>query len=302
MAVEVVMSVVIHKLTNLITEESQIFKKVIDEVQSDVVQLILNHAEHQEQTNWVMQSRSKVYRVVDAIETFALAETRVVDAIETSAYCGLTKHPKKKIQSLASELVEIWKGVIVEETIKNKKNGNLDIMESPKSNNTPVMSQNKVHRDNSIKAARKEEIKVENKPTINDVAPMKLTSLVYCKDPIRDKIHELLAEALRKILLGHVKPERIVESTPKEITSTERQMENVKIKEKALFDCERGAHQRLLLISLDVGDVRKGINNFFELEGAVVKSSVIHKALSHLRQLIISGQIRCRRLSVPLCA
>ncbi|GKC66076.1 transcription elongation factor TFIIS-like protein, partial [Tanacetum coccineum] len=166
----------------------------------------------------------------------------------------LTKHPKKKIQSLASELVEIWKGVIVEETIKNKKNGNLDIMESPKSNNTPVMSQNKVHRDNSIKAARKEEIKVENKPTINDVAPLKLTSLVYCKDPIRDKIHELLAEALRKILLGHVKPERIVESTPKEITSTERQMENVKIKEKALFDCERGAHQRLLLISLDVGD------------------------------------------------
>ncbi|GJY46520.1 transcription elongation factor TFIIS-like protein [Tanacetum coccineum] len=225
------------------------------------------------------------------------------------------------------------------------------------------MSQNKVHRDNSIKAARKEEIKViktegkkveknghnnaptseiklnnlkvENKPTINDVAPLKLTSLVYCKDPIRDKIHELLAEALC-LVSGEADDEsrdevnacdpyrvvvsvesamsekwgksngahklKIVESTPKEITSTERQMENVKIKEKALFDCERGAHQRLLLISLDVGDVRKGINNFFELEGAVVKSSVIHKALSHLRQLIISGQIRCRRLSVPLCA
>ncbi|GKD54900.1 transcription elongation factor TFIIS, partial [Tanacetum coccineum] len=115
----------------------------------------------------------------------------------------LTKHPKMKIQSLASELVEIWKGVIVEETIKNKKNGNLDIMESPKSNNTPVMSQNKVDRANSFKAARKGEIKVikmedvkveknghnvkvEMKPTINEVAPPKLTSLVYCKDPIRD--------------------------------------------------------------------------------------------------------------------
>ncbi|GJR15806.1 probable disease resistance protein RF45 [Tanacetum coccineum] len=87
MAVEVVVSVVIHKLANLITEESQTFEKVIDEVQSVVAKLrdmqsILNHAEHQEQTNdmitdWVMQSLSKVYCVVDAIETFVLAETRL---------------------------------------------------------------------------------------------------------------------------------------------------------------------------------------------------------------------------------
>ncbi|PWA98769.1 Transcription elongation factor S-II, central domain-containing protein [Artemisia annua] len=241
----------------------------------------------------------------------------------------LTKHPKKKIQSLASELVETWKGIIVEETIKNKKNGNLDIIESPKSNNTPVMSQNKFQRANSVKASREEEkkvikteikaeknghnntptseiqlnnVKVEKKPTINDAAPPKLTSLVYCKDPIRDKIRELLAEALckvsgeaddesrdevnacdpyrvavsvesamfeklgksngahklkyrsvitnakdpknpdfrRKILLGHVKPERIVELTPGEMASTERQMRDAKIKEKALFECERG--------------------------------------------------------------
>ncbi|GJW31433.1 RNA-dependent RNA polymerase 6 [Tanacetum coccineum] len=44
----------------------------------------------------------------------------------------------------------------------------------------------------------------------------------------------------RKVLLGYVKPERILELTPKEMVSTERQMEIGKIKWKALFDCERG--------------------------------------------------------------
>ncbi|GKC44872.1 hypothetical protein Tco_1062594 [Tanacetum coccineum] len=86
--------------------------------------------------------------------------------------CQLTKYPMKKIQSLASELADY----------------------------VP----NKVRRDNSVEAARKEEIKVtktevEKKPTITDVAPPKLTSLVYCKDPIRDRICEILAEALCKV-------------------------------------------------------------------------------------------------------
>nr|GEU93226.1 transcription elongation factor TFIIS-like [Tanacetum cinerariifolium] len=35
-------------------------------------------------------------------------------------------------------------------------------------------------------------------------------------------------------------PERILELTPEEMVSTERQMEIGKIKWKALFDCERG--------------------------------------------------------------
>ncbi|GJY12493.1 transcription elongation factor TFIIS-like protein [Tanacetum coccineum] len=225
-------------------------------------------------------------------------------------------------------------------------------MESPTSNNTAVMSQNKVDRANSFKAARKEEIKViktedikveknghnsapiseiklnnvkvEKKPTINEVAPPKLTSLVYCKDPIRDKMREILAKALckvseeaddesrdevnayfrRKILLGHVKPERIVELTPEEMASTERQMQIMKIKEKALFECERRGPQKATTDQFRCGRCGKRkitgssvkglldcwlVNNFFELEAAVVKSSVIHKALSHLHQLKISG-------------
>ncbi|KVI07086.1 transcription elongation factor TFIIS-like [Cynara cardunculus var. scolymus] len=266
----------------------------------------------------------------------------------------LTKHPRKKIQSLASELVEIWKGVIVEETLKNKKNGNMDVRESPKE-----MSEKKVDRVNSIKAekvsktenvknghggppissekkvnvvkAEKKEDKLTpeaKKPSTNAVAPLKLTSLVYCKDPVRDKIRELLAEALckvpgeadeelrdeanacdpyrvavsvesamfekwgrsngaqkfkyrsimfnikdpknpdfrRKILLGHVKPERILELTPEEMASTERQMQNVKIKEKALFECERGGPPKATTDQFRCGRCGKRKCTYYQLQ------------------------------------
>ena len=62
---------------------------------------------------------------------------------------------------------------------------------------------------NVVKVEKREDIKVErvtkeentrtNKPTVSSVAPPKLTSLVYCQDPVRDKIRELLSEALCKV-------------------------------------------------------------------------------------------------------
>lgn len=261
----------------------------------------------------------------------------------------LTKHPRKKIQSLASELVEIWKGIIVEETLKNKKNGNLDTKESPKSENgSEMIPEKKFQRTNSVKVEKTEGVKVEKnghsttpvsekkvnvvkaekKPTTNDVAPPKLTSLVYCKDPLRDKIRELLAEALckvsgeideqsrdkvtacdpyrvavsvesamfekwgksngsqkfkyrsimfnvkdpknpdfrRKILLGQMKPERILELTPEEMASTERQMQNVKIKEKALFDCERGGPPKATTDQFRCGRCGKRKCTYYQLQ------------------------------------
>lgn len=44
----------------------------------------------------------------------------------------------------------------------------------------------------------------------------------------------------RKVLLGHVEPERLTNLTPEEMASDERQRENRQIKAKALFECERG--------------------------------------------------------------
>lgn len=44
----------------------------------------------------------------------------------------------------------------------------------------------------------------------------------------------------RKVLLGHVKPETLVNMSTEEMASDERQRQNQQIKEKALFDCELG--------------------------------------------------------------
>ncbi|XP_023531955.1 transcription elongation factor TFIIS-like [Cucurbita pepo subsp. pepo] len=44
----------------------------------------------------------------------------------------LTKHPKKKIQDYASDLIEMWKDIVIKETNKNKKNGNGNSKETSK--------------------------------------------------------------------------------------------------------------------------------------------------------------------------
>ncbi|KAJ0772035.1 putative transcription regulator IWS1 family [Helianthus annuus] len=308
-------------------------------------------------------------RCIDALK--ALKKFPVNYQVLVSTQVGkqlrrLTKHPRKKIQSLAAELVEIWKNIIVEETLKNKKNGSLDTKGSFKSEHGADTSDKKVSRVNSVKVEKhatssssdknvdvvkfekhatssssdknvnvvkvekREDIKVErtDKPTVNNVGPPKLTSLVYCKDPVRDKVRELLSEALckvpgevedelrdevdasdpyrvavsvesamferwgrsngaqkfkyrsimfnikdpknpdfrRKVLLGHVKPERILELTPEEMASTERQMENVKIKEKALFDCERGGPPKATTDQFKCGRCGKRKCTYYQLQ------------------------------------
>ncbi|KAJ9553797.1 hypothetical protein OSB04_017842 [Centaurea solstitialis] len=86
MAVEAVVSVVIQELSDLLKEKSEIFEKVREEVKKVMVELgeiqsILNNAEHQEKSNKVLtdsvvQFLGKVYNIGDAIESFALTETR----------------------------------------------------------------------------------------------------------------------------------------------------------------------------------------------------------------------------------
>ncbi|KAK8925630.1 hypothetical protein KSP39_PZI018609 [Platanthera zijinensis] len=44
----------------------------------------------------------------------------------------------------------------------------------------------------------------------------------------------------RKVLLGHVKPEKLVNMTAEEMASDDRKLANKQIQEKALFECERG--------------------------------------------------------------
>lgn len=172
----------------------------------------------------------------------------------------------------------------------------------------------KMKNNSDVKSIRVEEkVKKEvsstsdvRKPAPNGVATPKMSCVVLCNDPLRDKIRELLSEALlkvsseisedrreeadvvdpyrlavslecalhenwgksngrqkikyrsiifnlkdphnpdfrRKVLLGHIQPEQVVNMTPEEMASDDRQRQNQEIKEKALFDCERGAKRQ----------------------------------------------------------
>ncbi|CAA0805935.1 Transcription elongation factor TFIIS [Striga hermonthica] len=177
-----------------------------------------------------------VKRAADAAENSPGEEDRCIDALKqlkkfpvnyevlVSTKVGkhlrqLTKHRSDRIKTLATDVVGIWKGIIVKETSTAKKNGVTDLTET---NNTKNL-----HRTNSIKAEQsssakklqiektttttstynahsststiKTETKVKVEKSNVAAAPPKLTSLVYCKDEPRDRIRELLAEALCKV-------------------------------------------------------------------------------------------------------
>jgi len=44
----------------------------------------------------------------------------------------------------------------------------------------------------------------------------------------------------RRVLLGEIKPEKLIVMTAEEMASDQRKLENKQIKDKALFECERG--------------------------------------------------------------
>nr|GLL40385.1 transcription elongation factor TFIIS [Ipomoea trifida]GMD53020.1 transcription elongation factor TFIIS-like [Ipomoea batatas] len=269
----------------------------------------------------------------------------------------LTKHPREKIKTLASDIVEIWKQIIVRETMKNKSGGNEKsekaepAIASPdeakryqRSNSSTKVEKvsktdsEKVERTHHSASAKSEKVikserpmsekKVESVDVVKtgkssasahvrvekttnagkpssfgaNPAPPKLNALIYCKDADRDKIRELIAQALckvidevdddlkadvnacdpyriavqvetalyekwggskgaqkfkyrsimfnikdgknpdfrRKVLLGEFSPQSVPELTPEDMASDERQQQNEKIKEKALFNSERG--------------------------------------------------------------
>lgn len=267
----------------------------------------------------------------------------------------------------------MWKNVIVEETMKNKKNGSLDTKNSVKSESLGTEASDgngkRVQRVNSMKVDKvsktekndqsttktikteihttEKTVKTEQKTTGEHVKvekvtkeekqnsdvrklapPPKLGSVIYCKDALRDKIRELLSEALlkvyneiavelrgevdacdpyrvavslesamfdkwgksngahkfkyrsimfnikdaqnpdfrRKVLLGHVKPVRVLEMTPEEMASNERQMQNGKIKEKALFDCERGGPPKATTDQFKCGRCGKKQCTYYQMQ------------------------------------
>ncbi|XP_058214772.1 transcription elongation factor TFIIS isoform X2 [Rhododendron vialii] len=70
----------------------------------------------------------------------------------------------------------------------------------------------------------------------------------------------------RKVLLGQVKPERLVDMSPEEMASDERQREIEQIKEKALFECERAAAPKASTNQFKCGRCGKRETTYFQLQ------------------------------------
>ncbi|KAI3458422.1 hypothetical protein Pfo_015085 [Paulownia fortunei] len=347
-----------------------------------------------------------VKRAADGAENSPGEEDRCLDALKrlkkfpvnyhvlVSTQVGkrlrqLTKHRSDKIKALASDVVEIWKSIIVKETMKNK-NGTVENSDSVKAEpaGTETNEVKNIQRTNSVKveqnsAAKKlkmertthsstpnsdkamkletsssfkiekvevvqatknataEHLQVETKVKVekassglrktasDPVGPPKLTSLVYCKDPLRDKIREILAEALckvsseaddddlkdrvnecdpyrvavivetamfekwgksngaqkfkyrsvifnikdannpdfrRKVLLGDFEPRAILELTPEEMASDARQVQNEKIKQKALFNSERAAAPKASTNEFTCGRCKKKETTYYQMQ------------------------------------
>lgn len=280
---------------------------------------------------------------------------------------------------MASQLIETWKNIVVEETLRKNRMGSLDnrvdFNSQPASAGTSEgikvesVETLKIEKIDSSAALRSENfVKYENnsdedrieiyddvgiqgtasgqreavvtlankgkqnvdviKSTQSMSTTPKLSTLIRCNDPVRDKIRELLLQALnkvsdeveehqrgevdacdpirvavclesamfekwgrstgaqkvkyrsiifnigdssnpdfrRKVLFGHVKPEKVLEMKPEEMASHERQRQNKQIKDKALFECERGKQAEATTNSFKCGRCGKRKCTYYQLQ------------------------------------
>eukprot|EP00249_Psilotum_nudum_P021974 c28324_g1_i1 orf=198-1196(+) len=248
---------------------------------------------------------------IRAMRAFPVTTTLLISSKVGKQLRNLTKHSSSQIQIAATDLLDVWKKVVSAEA----KNGCVPACDRglPKPSAVVKVEKVKVEEDvEKITSVRREtQVKIESQrvqvmkpsPTSSCV---KLSSIPKTNDATRDKIRELLVEALskvsseadgedmikvrsydpirvavtvemamfknlglskgvnklkyrsimfnmkdsnnpdlrRKVLLGEVGPERLVNMTAEEMASDERKVQNKMIKEKALFECERGQNRQ----------------------------------------------------------
>ncbi|KAI3994156.1 hypothetical protein MKX01_012413 [Papaver californicum] len=320
----------------------------------------------------------------DEVSTGGAEETRCIEALKelkkfpvtmqvlVATQIGkrlrhLTKHPKEKIQAAATDLLNIWKKIVMEETAKNKKNGSIEtktpqkiqitksesfkvekvdksgsvnVEKISRSETATVEKTDHGEKISSAKVSRSETVKMEIKnesPRVeksNGVkqapssAPPKFTSMVKCNDAVRDKVRELLAEALskvhteangdildkvnmcdpirvavsvesvffekwgrsngaqkfkyrsimfnikdpknpdfrRRVLIGEIKPESVINMTPEEMASDQRKEETNQIKEKALFECERSGAAKATTDQFKCGRCQQRKTTYYQMQ------------------------------------
>lgn len=70
----------------------------------------------------------------------------------------------------------------------------------------------------------------------------------------------------RRVLLGQVRPERIADLTPAEMASDTRKLQNKKIEEKALFECERGGAPKATTDQFKCGRCGQRKTTYYQLQ------------------------------------
>ncbi|KDP21634.1 hypothetical protein JCGZ_03305 [Jatropha curcas] len=98
----------------------------------------------------------------------------------------LTKHSRKKIRELSSDVFALWKKVVLEQTNSDKKNGTVEEtvkVEKIDQNGTP----------------RPVEVLQSETVATSPVLQARMESIPKCNDALRDRMYEQLYEALCKV-------------------------------------------------------------------------------------------------------
>ncbi|KAJ4891929.1 Transcription elongation factor TFIIS [Raphanus sativus] len=261
----------------------------------------------------VASSGPEVSRSLDALKQlkkFPITYDMLVATQVGKKLRSLSKHPIDEIKTVATDLLDIWKKLVIEETSKSKKDANPAPVKVQKLQRGDSAKSIKVERkepvNNGVKIEHRGQTGVKDEKAPAKAPPTngapKLTAMVKCNDPVRDKIRELLVDAMskvhdesddydrarvvgcdpirvavaveshmfeklgrstgaqkvkyrsimfnlrdsnnpdlrRRVLTGEVSPEKLITLSGEEMASDKRKQETNQIKEKFLFDCERG--------------------------------------------------------------
>jgi len=70
----------------------------------------------------------------------------------------------------------------------------------------------------------------------------------------------------RRVLLGEIKPEKLIVMTAEEMASDNRKLENKQIKDKALFECERGMKPKATTDQFKCGKCGQRMCTYYQLQ------------------------------------
>lgn len=105
-----------------------------------------------------------------------------------------------------------------------------------------------------------ESVMFEKMGRSNGAQKVKYRSIIFnLKDPKNPDLR-------RKVLLGQVKAEKLIDMSPEEMASDQRQLEIEQIKEKALFECERAAAPKASTDQFKCGRCGKRETTYYQLQ------------------------------------